>query len=220
MPSSSRLLYYDLGMNADDEGVVEAFSVMRMTGATEDDLRVLISKGFVTVLNEELVTYILDWNQNNMIRKDRYQESFYHELLIRMRKNEEERGRMVNHVVNQWLTEDSIGKDSIGKSRENLIAPPSTEGDAVAKIPLNVNGTYHLIYQSDVDHYKELYPAVDVEQEIRSMVGWCEANPNYRKTKNGIRRFITNWLNKSQNRTRAYSKQKGDSLFYDTTGTT
>ena len=40
MPVSSRLLYYDLGMRADDDGVVEAFNVIRMTGATEDDLKV------------------------------------------------------------------------------------------------------------------------------------------------------------------------------------
>lgn len=69
MPSTSRLLYYDLGMQADDDGVVEAFSVMRTTGATEDDLTVLASKGFVRVLNEDLVTYISDWSRNNLIKK-------------------------------------------------------------------------------------------------------------------------------------------------------
>lgn len=46
MPPSSRLLYYDLGMAADDDGVVEAFTVMRTTGAADDDLRVLVSKGW------------------------------------------------------------------------------------------------------------------------------------------------------------------------------
>ena len=81
MPPSSRLLYYDLGMAADDDGVVEAFSVMRMTGAVEDDLRVLVSKGFLTVLNEDLVAYIVDWSKNNQIRKDRYQPSIYQNLL-------------------------------------------------------------------------------------------------------------------------------------------
>ncbi len=44
MPPTSRLLYYDLGMQADDDGIVETFSVMRTTGATEDDLRVLAHK--------------------------------------------------------------------------------------------------------------------------------------------------------------------------------
>ena len=84
MPPSSRLLYYDLGMYADDDGVVEAFTVMRQTGANEDDLRVLASKGFVKILNDELVTCILDWKTNNTIRLDRYHESVYKELLVRL----------------------------------------------------------------------------------------------------------------------------------------
>ena len=83
MPSTSRLLYYDLGMQADDDGVVEAFSVMRTTGATEDDLTVLASKGFVRVLNEDFVTYISDWSRNNLIKKDRYHPSIFYNYLRR-----------------------------------------------------------------------------------------------------------------------------------------
>lgn len=107
MPPSSRLLYYDLGMAADDDGVVEAFSVMRMTGAVEDDLKVLVSKGFITVLNEDLVAYIEDWSKNNQIRKDRYQPSIYQNLLVQI--------GAVNQLEtvgqpdgNQRLTQDSI----------------------------------------------------------------------------------------------------------------
>lgn len=81
MPVTSRLLHYDLGMAADDDGIVEAFTVMRVTGATEDDLRVLISKGFVRVLNEDLVSVILDWKINNYIKNDRYHPSIYADLL-------------------------------------------------------------------------------------------------------------------------------------------
>lgn len=61
MPAASRLLYYDLGMDADDDGVVEAYTVMRKTGANDDDLQILVSKGFVRVLNDDLVSLILDW---------------------------------------------------------------------------------------------------------------------------------------------------------------
>ena len=82
MPASSRLLYYDLGVAADDDGVVEAFTVMRSTGASEDDLRVLVSKNFVRVLNDDLVVVILDWRVNNQIRKDRYRPSIYHDSLV------------------------------------------------------------------------------------------------------------------------------------------
>ena len=81
MPVSARLLYYDLGMAADDDGVTEAFTVMRMTGASEDDLRILTAKGFVRILNEDLVVFITDWKRNNLIKKDRYTPSFYHDLL-------------------------------------------------------------------------------------------------------------------------------------------
>ena len=69
MPLSSQALYFHLGLHADDDGVVEAFSIMRQTGAVEDDLRILVAKGFVSVLNDDLVTYITDWNENNKIRQ-------------------------------------------------------------------------------------------------------------------------------------------------------
>ena len=77
MPPTSRLLYYDLGMKADDDGIVEAYSVIREDGCTEDDLRVLVAKGFVRILNEDLVSQIMDWKTNNTIRADRYHESVY-----------------------------------------------------------------------------------------------------------------------------------------------
>lgn len=122
MPSTSRLLYYDLGMQADDDGVVEAFSVMRTTGATEDDLTVLASKGFVRVLNEDLVTYISDWSRNNLIKKDRYHPSIYHELLVQidagtqMEPTWNPDGTQVEPEVR--LGKDRLGKDRLGKGRE------------------------------------------------------------------------------------------------------
>lgn len=81
MPASSRLLYYDLGMAADDEGVAEAYTVMQMTGASGDDLNVLVARGFVRVLNDDLVIVILDWKKNNLIKNDRFHESIYHDLV-------------------------------------------------------------------------------------------------------------------------------------------
>lgn len=121
MGTSARLLYYDLGMYADDDGVVEAFSVMRMTGASEDDLRVLHAKGFIRVLNEDLVTLINDWNTNNLIKKDRYQESVYKELLLQIQDG--------SNMEPTWnptgtqpepqvkLSKESISKDSIRESK-------------------------------------------------------------------------------------------------------
>lgn len=118
MPPTSRLLYYDLGMAADDDGIVEAFSVMRTTGANEDDLRVLASKGFVSVLNEDLVTYISDWTRNNLIKNDRYHPSVYQELLVQLKSG------------TQMEPEVRLGKDSVGAASPPTrprFVPPTLE---------------------------------------------------------------------------------------------
>ena len=82
MPATSQNLYFHLGMLADDDGIVEAYPVMCTTGASEDDLRVLVSKKFVTVLNQDTVTYINDWLEHNTIRADRKKDSIYKDLLL------------------------------------------------------------------------------------------------------------------------------------------
>lgn len=114
MPPTSRLLYYDLGMAADDDGVVEAYSVMLQTKATEDDLRVLVSKGYVRILNEDLVLLICDWNINNLIRSDRYHKSIYAEL-IAPQPNGNQPATNPQPNNNQMETEVRLGKVSIGK---------------------------------------------------------------------------------------------------------
>lgn len=124
MPPTSRLLYYDLGMAADDDGVVEAYSVMTQTKATEDDLRVLVAKGFIKILNDDLVSFICDWNTNNTIRSDRYHKSVYSELLLQFTECQPTDNQLATIGIpsdNQMETEVrldkvSISKDSIDKS--------------------------------------------------------------------------------------------------------
>ena len=84
MPISTQCLYFHLGLNADDDGIVEAYTTIKQIGATEDDLKVLVAKGFCTVLNEDLVTYITDWRENNKVRADRKIDSIYKDLLLQM----------------------------------------------------------------------------------------------------------------------------------------
>ena len=115
MPPTSRLLYYDLGMAADDDGVVEAYSVMTQTKATEDDLRVLVAKGYVRILNEDLVSLICDWQTNNTIRSDRYHPSIYAELIQQPTDNQLTTNWQP--TGNQMETEVRLGKDRLGKDR-------------------------------------------------------------------------------------------------------
>lgn len=62
------------------------------------------------------------------------------------------------------------------------------------------DGTYFHVSADDFNKWAALYPAVDVMQELRKMVGWCDNNPRRRKTKSGIRRFINNWLAGAQDK--------------------
>lgn len=106
------------------------------------------------------------------------------------------------------LSENDTKKSKVKKSKVNInnnCAMPSanaadTAGENIfITLPLNDKSNYS-VSKSDVQHYKILYPAVDVEQQLRSMLGWLEANPSRRKTRTGIKGFITKWLNKVQDR--------------------
>ena len=89
MSHASQALYMHLVMNADDDGVVEAFSVMRLAAATEEKLQELADRKFIRLLNEDLVAHILDWDENNKIRSDRKRDSIYKDLLERVEAEEE-----------------------------------------------------------------------------------------------------------------------------------
>lgn len=143
MPISSQALYFHMGVRADDDGVVEGYNVMKMTGATEDDLKVLVAKGFVTVLNDDLVSYINDWKEHNLIRADRKVDSIYKDLLLQIvpevqilepKQRSDVKKKQSNQNVGQpmdvqWTTngqsmdgemsaQDRLGKDSIGEDRK------------------------------------------------------------------------------------------------------
>lgn len=106
LPAIARLLYYDLGMQADDDGVVEAFTVLQMTHADESDLNALVEKGFIRILNEDLVALVIDWKTNNLIKKDRYRPSFYSDLLSGTQAEPQDR-----------IGKDRLDQYSIGKAR-------------------------------------------------------------------------------------------------------
>lgn len=75
MPATARCLYFTLSMLADDDGFVNSpKSIMRQSGATEDDMKILIAKYFIIPF-ESGVVVIRQWRINNFLRKDRYTET-------------------------------------------------------------------------------------------------------------------------------------------------
>ena len=77
MPISARLLYYDLGMRADDDGFVDSpRKIMKVTGATNDDMNILIARKFIIPFDSGIVV-IRHWRINNYLRSDRYSETIH-----------------------------------------------------------------------------------------------------------------------------------------------
>ncbi len=80
-------------------------------------------------------------------------------------------------------------------------------------LPLN-DKTFRDITEDEITQYQELYPNVNVSQELRNMLGWLNANPTKRKTRRGINKFVNNWLSRSQDKgqqtsTTAKANEKG-----------
>lgn len=89
------------------------------------------------------------------------------------------------------------------ESREKMEYIDSIDcAEPVIGLPLN-DGSEHPVTPEDVAEYSRLYPAVDVMQQLRNMRGWILANPSRRKTKRGIKAFISTWLAKEQDRPRS-----------------
>lgn len=98
------------------------------------------------------------------------------------------------------------------KAKDNI--PPSvvcgelpSSPPPAAVLPL-VDGTDFEISVEMVAELSGLYPAVDVEQQLRNMRGWLLANPKNRKTKAGVMRFVNSWLSREQNSARPSANQK------------
>lgn len=142
MPASSRDLYFQLGMRADDDGFVPPRGIMRWVGASEDDLKILIAKRFVLPF-ENGVIVIKHWRMNNLIRKDWYRPSKY--LEERKQLYIKENGAYtLDELQGEPLVTESlpnrqhrIGKDSIDKKEiANAISPLSE----VKEVRLNNEG--------------------------------------------------------------------------------
>lgn len=83
--------------------------------------------------------------------------------------------------------------------KEYCAEPQAADAPPVISLPLN-DGTFFDVSENDRAKWSQLYPNVDVLQQLRNMAGWCDANPTKRKTRGGVKRFITAWLAREQDK--------------------
>ena len=129
MPMSSQLLYFHLGMEADDEGFIgNAKMLSRAYGANSDDLSLLKAKGFI-IMFENGVSVVKDWNLNNKIRKDRIKPTIYRSEKSLLNVDIDgayylgnQMSTNVQPIGNQMSAQDRLGKDRLGKDRKDILS--------------------------------------------------------------------------------------------------
>lgn len=133
------------------------------------------------------------------------------------RKNKvlEEKALLCNSNVTNCNTEIEIELDKeIELDIDKKIVPnKNVEEPATIKLLLK-NGDEYIVNDQQVKDWEEIYTDIDVSQELRIMAEWCKNNPKKRKTKNGIVRFIINWLNREKDR-KCKGSTKEDWSFFD-----
>lgn len=97
------------------------------------------------------------------------------------------------------LIQSESESESNPNPKEYCAEPQAADAPPVISLPLN-DGTFYDVSENDRAKWSQLYPNVDVLQQLRNMAGWCDANPTKRKTRGGIKRFITAWLAREQDK--------------------
>lgn len=122
----------------------------------------------------------------------------------RVRRHRENKALQCNTTVTDVKrignVEKEIEKEKDIETDKNTICPEvETSAQAVfISLPLVTGSGSFDVTINYLNSLRQLYPAVDVEQEFRKMYGWLDSNPRNRKTARGIKRFITGWLGRAQ----------------------
>lgn len=189
MPISSRLLYYELGMRADDDGFVDNWKkILMFTGLKEDDMKLLITKQFIIPF-ESGVIVIKHWRLNNYLQKDRTKPTIYQEELKQLGIDENNVYTMDTFCIHS-IDKNSIDKNSIvykGGTKKNFVKPTIEEIETYCKERnngINANAFYDF-YES-----KNWYVGKNKMKDWKACVRtWEQRSP--KKTSN-----VPQWFDK------------------------
>lgn len=116
---------------------------------------------------------------------------------IEIDKDKEIENKYICPEVNSGQPQPKAEIEPSCSKAELKVETEPAQADVFIKLPL-INGDDYLVTKEYVKELKELYPAVDVEQALRSMRGWLGSHPKNKKTPRGIKRFITGWISRDQ----------------------
>ena len=191
MPMSARLLYYDLGMRADDDGFINSpKKIMRMIGASNDDVNILIARKFVIPFDSGVVV-IKHWRINNYLRNDRYTETKYLEEKSNLEVDKNGSYTAKNNtgipvgIPTVSTGKVRLGKDSIGKDINN--------------ISCNENSIITVLDQKEMwfESFWEIYPKhQDKKKAKQKFLKLCTDKNKYQEIMQGLRNVLPVWAKK------------------------
>lgn len=116
LPKTAKYLYFELGMRADDDGfIANPKRLLRMLGCDDDDLRILVAKGYILSFADGVIV-IRDWHINNQLRTDRYKPTIYTEYKMQLGEYANKQYFIISENGNQVATS---GNHRMGKERLN-----------------------------------------------------------------------------------------------------
>lgn len=217
MSPTAKLLYFYLNMSADDDGFVgNPKTIKLISGATDDDLKILIAKQFIIPF-ESGVVVIKDWKIHNYIRKDTYNSTVY--KFEKSQLLDDDNGAYVLNE-NEPSTErprevdtgkDRLGKDRLGKSN-NTMSDKSDDDIPYSEILDYLNKKTSRSFRNVEAHKKlirtrwnEGYKLDDFKAVIDNMVvNWSGKNfngvpaENYLQPKTLFSNKFDSYLNQAQ----------------------
>lgn len=202
MPTSSQLLYFHLSMRADDDGFIgNPKKIMRVVGANDDDMKVLISKRFILIFKSGVIV-IKHWKMHNYIQNDRYHGSQYVDekdgLITKDNGSYTERiqdGYRMETEVRLELGKDRLGKASLELGKSQMYTPAE---EAFSFFQLKEK------YQEILEEFSKENDKTRVEGEFKKFIFyWTEKNKTgtrqrWEQEKTfEVKRRIVNWLSRS-----------------------
>lgn len=197
------VLFYRLIVSCDDYGRFDARTKIikgqcfPLKNITEKDIDKALSRlsavGLVRVYEAQgrPTLQLVTWENHQSIRAKKSKYPAYDETCKQMYSDDCVSSR--NPIQSESNTESNADICSERLNHSEPQEPP------LITLQLNT-GEEWPVSKADVKEWSELYPAVDVMQCLRNMKGWLLSNPAKRKTSRGIKRFITTWLQKEQDK--------------------
>ena len=178
MPLSTQALYFHLSMRADDDGFINnPKKIQRVVGASEDDLKVLLAKGFLIPFESGIVV-IKHWRIHNYIQSDRYKRTVYLEekKMLDIKENKAytlKNNEMDTRCIHDGysleaqvrLGKDSIGKVSIGKVSIEESVVTAEAVPAPSKEQKHSYGEFKHVKLTDIEYQKLIDEYGDIAQK-------------------------------------------------------